>query len=94
MFSKGQMSSTMSKVPKPSKVKNEFVPYGFRTLDSFKDMTNSFQEREGGLHDNRNQTLRTERVLKEYYSNDSSVPSRLFYETIFYPNPGKKPTDK
>ena len=94
MFSKSNVPSTLSKVQKPSRIKNESLPYGFRTLDSFKDLTNAFREHENGQDLDRGQTLYTERAIKEYYTSEGSMPSRLFYETMFKPNANKKHSPK
>jgi len=81
---------------KSSKIKNATLPYGFRTGDMYKDLFEKINnEMKYAQEDsNRSRTLYTNRMVKEYYSNDGFVPSNKIFDTLFRPALQEKSTNK
>lgn len=80
---------------KRSNVKNKSVPYGFRTSDMYNSIKENLEKVQTKESDqSRAQTLYTDRLQKEYYSNDGYVPTSKIYDSLFRPALNDKPTNK
>ena len=80
---------------KTQKVKDKKLPYGFRTVDMFKDISEKLANSKASYdpEKSRAQTLYTSRVNKEYYTN-TNVKADQILDTLLKPVLDEKPTNQ